>query len=143
MRDEAAHLTADELDLWLDGRLPESRTSHLETCQSCQTAAEETRDIVLQLSTLPRIAPERSLADLVMARVALGRTAAPHLTPEDLDQWVDGLLPAPREAHLRDCPECQVLADAERVLVLRLQQVPLFKSAVGVVPTSAPSRYRL
>jgi len=131
MRDEAAHLTADELDLWLDGRLPEPRTSHLETCQSCQTAAEETRDIVLQLSTLPRIAPERSLADLVMARVALGRTAAPHLTPEDLDQWVDGLLPAPREAHLRDCPECQVLADAERVLVLRLQQVPLFNPAPG------------
>jgi hypothetical protein len=57
--------------------------------------------------------------------------ANPHLTAEDLDLWVDGILPAAREAHLRDCPECQVLADQERVLVLRLQQVPLFNPAPG------------
>jgi len=131
MHHEAAHLAPEELDLWLEGRLPEARTSHLETCPSCQAAAEETRDIVLQLSTLPRIGPERSLVDRVMARVDLGRAAGQHLTPEDLEQWVDGLLPAPREAHLRDCPECQTLADAERVLVLRLQAVPLFNPAPG------------
>lgn len=131
MHHEAAHLAPEELDLWLDGSLSEARTSHLETCPACQAAAEETRDIVLQLSTLPRIAPSRSLVDQVMARVDVGRTAAQHLGAEDLEQWVDGLLPAPREAHLRDCPECQVLADAERVLVLRLQAVPLFNPAPG------------
>lgn len=131
MHDETAHLAPDELDLWLDGRLPESRTSHLETCDACQAAAEETRDIILQLSTLPHIAPERNLADLVMARLAAGGPVMSHLSPDDLEQWVDGVLPAPREAHLRDCPECQVLADAERMLVLRLQQVPLFNPAPG------------
>lgn len=131
MHDEAVHLAPEELDLWLDGRLPEARASHLETCTLCQAAAEETRDIVLQLSTLPRIAPRRSLVEQVMARVDIGRPEGQHLTGEDLEQWVDGLLPAPREAHLRDCPECQVLADAERVLVLRLQAVPLFNPAPG------------
>jgi hypothetical protein len=131
MHHETVHLAPEELDLWLDGRLPNDRASHLETCPACQAAAEETRDIVLQLSTLPRIAPERSLVDQVMARVNLGRATAQHLTPDDLEQWVDGLLPTPREAHLRDCPECQALADAERVLVLRLQAVPLFNPAPG------------
>lgn len=131
MRDEPVHLGPDELDLWLDGRLPETRMSHLETCPTCQLAAEETRDIVLQLSTLPRVAPERSLVEQVMARVQVAGAAAAHLTPDDLDLWIDGLLPARREAHLRDCPECQALADAERVLVLRLQQVPLFNPAPG------------
>jgi hypothetical protein len=129
MNDEPVHLGPDELDLWLDGRLPVARTSHLETCPACQQAAEETRDIVLQLSTLPRIAPERSLVEQVMARVQV--PAAPHLTPDDLDLWIDGQLPAKREAHLRECPECQALADAERVLVLRLQQVPLFNPPPG------------
>lgn len=131
MHDEPVHLGPDELDLWLDGRLPEARTSHLETCPSCQQAAEETRDIVLQLSTLPRIAPERSLVDQVMARVQVSAVTSAHLAPEDLDLWVDGLLPPRREAHLRDCPDCQALANAERVLVLRLQQVPLFNPAPG------------
>lgn len=131
MNDDAVHLGPDELDLWLDGSLPDARTSHLETCPACQQAAEETRDIVLQLSTLPRIAPERSLADQVMARVQVGTPAIQHLTDEDLDLWIEGALPARREAHLRDCPDCQALADAERVLVLRLQQVPLFNPAPG------------
>lgn len=131
MHHEAVHLAPEELDLWLDGRLPEARTSHLETCPLCQAAAEETREIVLQLSTLPRIAPSRSLMDGVMARVHLTAQDAGHLSAEDLEQWVDGHLPAPREAHLRDCPECQALADAERVLVLRLQAVPLFNPAPG------------
>jgi hypothetical protein len=48
-----------------------------------------------------------------------------------LEQWAYGLLPAPREAHLRDCPECQVLADQERALVHRLQALPLFNPSPG------------
>ena len=124
MHDDAVHLGPDELDLWLDGRLPAAQTSHLETCPACQQAAEETRDIVLQLSTLPRLAPERSFVDQVMARVEIPAAAPAHLTGDDLDLWIEGALPAVREAHLRGCAECQALADAERTLVLRLQQVP-------------------
>lgn len=128
MRDATDHLGAEELDLWLDGRLPADRTSHLETCELCRSAAEETREVVLQLSTLPEVAPARSLADAVMARV---KVELPHLTPDDLEEWVDGRLPAARETHLRACAECQALADAERVLVMRLTELPLFNPRAG------------
>ena len=127
---DAPHLSPDELDLWLDGRLPDPRTSHLETCEQCRTTAEELREVVAQLRALPQAAPGRAFADRVMARVTLAGAAAvapeAHLTPDDLDQWVLGELPLARQSHLRGCPDCQALADAERVLVLRLEALPLF-----------------
>lgn len=131
MAGETLHLGPEELDLLLDGRLPESRASHLETCEQCRIAAEETREIVLQLSRLPKAAPARSFADRVMARIDLASLAArrlgeEHLVPEDLDRWVAGELTGLRAEHLRRCPECQALADAERVLVMRLEALPLF-----------------
>jgi hypothetical protein len=131
MAGDTLHLGPEELDLWLDGRLPSSRTSHLETCEQCRIAAEETSEVVLQLSRLPRAAPTASFADRVMARVQLGGSAArrlgeEHLVPEDLDRWVAGELTGLRVEHLRRCPECQALADAERVLVMRLEALPLF-----------------
>jgi len=129
MTRDLSHLGPDELDLWLDGRLPDSRTSHLETCDTCRTAAEETRELVDRLNRLPRVEPQRRFADLIMARVALAGNE--HLTDADLDLWVEGALPAARESHLRACPECQKVADAERVLVLRLQAMPLFNPAPG------------
>jgi hypothetical protein len=124
MSGDNLHLDPDELDLWLDGRLPESRTSHLETCETCRAAAEETREVVLQLSRLPKAAPGTSFADRVMASVNVAADA--HLSAEDLESWVTGSLPVRREAHLRACAECQALADAERVLVMRLEALPLF-----------------
>ncbi|HWA15938.1 MAG TPA: hypothetical protein VG817_05880 [Gemmatimonadales bacterium] len=123
------HLDPEELDLLLEGSLPADRTSHLETCEECRTAAEETREVVFQLASLARVAPAAAFADRVMARV--GMTADEHLDGQDLDQWVEGLLPAPRELHLRSCPECQALADQERMLVMRLQALPLFNPATG------------
>lgn len=130
MTDAPFHLGPEELDLWLDGRLPQFRTSHLETCESCQTAAEETREVVLQLSRLPKVAPTVSFADRVMARIEL--EAAPgHLSVEELDLWVTAQLPLGREAHLRHCEGCQKLADQERVLVMRLTALPLFDPARG------------
>jgi hypothetical protein len=130
MVDESFHLGPEELDLWLDGRLPASRTSHLETCEQCRSEAEETREIVQQLSRLPKTAPSRSFADRVMARVSTGPTAE-HLSGEDLDAWVTGTLPVQREAHLRGCAQCQTLADQERVLVMRLEALPLFDPRPG------------
>lgn len=130
MVDESFHLGPEELDLWLDGRLPASRTSHLETCEQCRTDAEETREIVQQLARLPKTAPSRSFADRVMARVSTAPVAE-HLTGDDLDAWVTGTLPVQREAHLRGCPQCQALADQERVLVMRLEALPLFDPRPG------------
>lgn len=123
------HLDPEELDLLLEGVLPANRMSHLETCEDCRTAAEETREVVFQLASLARVAPGESFADRVMARV--DTAAEEHLTGQDLDQWVEGLLPAPRELHLRACPDCQALADQERMLVMRLQALPLFNPSAG------------
>jgi len=129
MRDATDHLGPEELDLWLDGRLPADRTSHLETCEPCRSAAEETRDLVLQLATLRSVEPPQSFVEAVMARVKV--EGVTHLTPEDLEQWAEGQLPVARRAHLRSCPECQALADAERVLVMRLTALPLFNPRAG------------
>ena len=122
------HLVNEELDLWLDGRLPTSRTSHLETCEECRTTAEEIREVTLQVSLLPRVAPPALFAERVMARITRVPATA-HFSAEDLDLWVAGILPIAREAHLRGCAECQVLADAERVLVMHLQALPLLSPA--------------
>lgn len=130
MIDDPFHLGPDELDLWLDGRLPASRTSHLETCEACRITAEETREVVRHLARLPKLSPGRAFADRVMAQVSTG-AASVHLTGEDLDAWVTGTLPAPRAAHLRECGACQTLADLERVLVLRLEALPLFDPRPG------------
>jgi hypothetical protein len=130
MTDATFHLGAEELDLWLEDRLPASRMSHLETCEQCRTAAEETREVVLQLTRLPQVAPAGSFADRVMARLNL--TAAPgHLTLDELDLWVTAQLPPGREAHLRDCEGCQKLANEERLLVMRLEALPLFNPREG------------
>lgn len=130
MRDDTLHLGPEELDLWLDGRLPVARTSHLETCEACRTAAEETREIIQQLSRLPKPSPGRSFADRVMARVETAMPV-PHLSGDDLEAWVEGTLPVARESHLRSCPECQALADQERLLVMRLEALPLFDPRPG------------
>ena len=124
------HLDPEELDLLLEGSLPADRASHLETCDECRTAAEETREVVFQLASLRRIEPDTSFADRVMARVQRAATGE-HLSGDDLDQWVEGLLPAPRELHLRACMDCQALADQERMLVMRLQALPLFNPSAA------------
>jgi hypothetical protein len=131
MPDTPLHLDPEELDLYLDGRLPTHRTSHLETCDRCRLAAEETRELVDALAQLPPVAPGALFADRIVASLKPSPAAA-HLLPEDLDLWVEGALPAPREAHLRSCPECQQLANAERLLVLQLERLPLFDPAPGL-----------
>ena len=146
------HLVNEELDLWLDGRLPAARTSHLATCEECRTAAEEIREVAEQLALLQRVAPPQFFADRVMARITRVPAAA-HFSAEDLDLWVAGILPTVRESHLRGCAECQALADAERVLVMQLQALPLLTPApaladrimaqVDLPVTSLASAWRL
>jgi len=131
MKDERMHLTPEDLDLWLEGRLPPDRTSHLETCDDCRTAAEETREVVLRLAQLPKVSPRPGFGDQVLARLARERLAGPHLTEAELDDWLDQSLAAERQAHLRACPECRALADQERLLVLRLENLPRFTPSPG------------
>ena len=130
----STHLSSDELDLWLEGRLPEPRASHIETCSECREAAEDTREVAARLGALPFAAPPGGFTDRVL--IALSAAGAPirvgeHLNADDLDLWIAGELPLPRQRHLLSCPDCRRLADQERTLVLRLQALPLFDPAPG------------
>lgn len=133
MTDAPLHLTPEELDLLLDESLPPARTSHLATCEECRLALEETRELVEQLRQLPQEVPSVRFADKVLAGMERGAVAAGHLSGEDLELWVTGELPATREHHLRSCPDCQALANQERLLVLQLERLPLFDPAPGFI----------
>ena len=54
-----------------------------------------------------------------------------HLTPEDLDLWLEGTLPSSRMVHIEDCPDCFALAHAERRVVAWLGQLPLLAPSAG------------
>lgn len=55
----------------------------------------------------------------------------PHLTPDELDAWLAGVLPAPAQEHLAHCPACRERAEMERELVQWLQAVPLLSPDPG------------
>lgn len=129
MTDHLMHLSPDELDLWLDGRLSVSRMSHLETCEECHTAAEETREIISRLAHLPKPSLGPRFADAIMASVRMAPAVQVHLTADDLDAWLEGTLAGQPRAHLMACIDCRRLADAERGLVYRLEQLPLLSPA--------------
>jgi hypothetical protein len=56
-----------------------------------------------------------------------------HLTPDDLDLWLEGTLPPAQLVHLEDCPDCFALAHAERRVVAWLGQLPLLAPSAGLV----------
>lgn len=55
----------------------------------------------------------------------------PHLTPDELDAWLAGMLPAPAQEHLSQCPACRERAELEREVVGLLQAVPLLSPRPG------------
>ena len=56
-----------------------------------------------------------------------------HLTPDELELWAQGLLPAARDIHLAQCGECRVLGDRERKLFRELARLPRFAPEFGFV----------
>jgi hypothetical protein len=55
----------------------------------------------------------------------------PHLSPDEIELWALGLLPAGRVLHLADCPECRATAEHERRLFLELARLPRFGPEFG------------
>jgi len=55
-----------------------------------------------------------------------------HLTPDDLDHWLEGTLPSAQLVHLEDCPDCFALAHAERRVVAWLGRLPLLAPSAGL-----------
>jgi len=56
-----------------------------------------------------------------------------HLTPDELELWAQGLLPAARDIHVAQCAECRVLGDRERKLFRELARLPRFAPEFGFV----------
>jgi hypothetical protein len=135
----AYHLTPDDLDAWLEGRLSAGRTSHLETCSECLELARSEREIVDQLKSLPHLSPALHFADRVIAGAFRPTAVAgEHFGADDLEAWITGELGPSRRAHLTACRDCQALADAERVLVARLAALPLLDPAPGFADRVMP-----
>jgi len=55
----------------------------------------------------------------------------PHLTPEDLDAWLAGVLAPAAQEHLAGCPTCRDRAETEREVVSLLAGLPLISPSVG------------
>jgi len=54
------------------------------------------------------------------------RPSTPHLSPDDIDLWLDGQLPAERTLHLDACPACHERAFGEAAVVERLARLAQF-----------------
>ena len=57
----------------------------------------------------------------------------PHLTPDEIELWAQGLLPAVRDIHIAQCAECRTTAERERKLFRELAQLPRFGPEFGFV----------
>ena len=57
----------------------------------------------------------------------------PHLIPEEVELWAQGLLGAGRSMHLADCAECLATAERERTLFRDLVQLPRYAPEFGFV----------
>jgi hypothetical protein len=57
----------------------------------------------------------------------------PHLTPDEVELWAEGLLSAARAMHLADCAQCLAIAERERKLQRELAQLPRFAPEFGFV----------
>ena len=59
--------------------------------------------------------------------------ATQHLTPDEVELWAQGLLPAARDIHLAQCAECRATAGRERKLLRELAGLPRFTPEIGFV----------
>lgn len=74
----------------------------------------------------------------------------PHLTPDEIELWAQGLLPAARDIHVAACAGCHATAGRERKLYRELAQLTRFTPEFGFaervmakVKIPAPSRTHL
>lgn len=66
-----SHLSADDLDLWVEGRLRGPALQHLAQCGTCRTLVERERELLTLLGTVGHFSPRADLADRVMAQVTI------------------------------------------------------------------------
>jgi anti-sigma factor RsiW len=153
------HLAARELQDFVEGVLPLAAAGrveeHLAGCSACNEEYQAWSELFAGLESLPVFAPSEAFADQVMARVEFepspgwltrlqgmfggGRRAvaevSSHLSPDRLQDLVEGVLPAPQlarvESHLAACGECRAEAEAWTALMEGLGSLPELAPAEG------------
>ena len=60
-------------------------------------------------------------------------TGTPHLTPDEIELWAEGLLDTAHTMHLATCAACLATAERERRLLRELAQLPRFTPEFGFV----------
>jgi hypothetical protein len=61
----------------------------------------------------------------------MNQVPGPHLTPDDIDRWLDGTLPAGPAGHLESCQTCLELVRAEREIAELISALPLMAPSSG------------
>ncbi|HYL54886.1 MAG TPA: hypothetical protein VEU73_04825 [Gemmatimonadales bacterium] len=56
-----------------------------------------------------------------------------HLTPDEIELWAAGLLPAARDVHIGECAACRTTAERERKLFRELARLTRFAPEFGFV----------
>lgn len=70
------HLTPDDLDALLEGRLDQVKLRHLDVCEPCHQFALAEQRLAARLAALPLFSPEPGFADRVMSGLPAGMPAA-------------------------------------------------------------------
>lgn len=152
MSDAIRHLSDDQIQDWLDGRLPRNEVgrleAHLDGCARCRAEAEGWRALVHELSALPPLAPTLGFSGRVLD--AVGRAQSPlllaariraalrswvggpaldgHPGADRLQDFVDGALAGRKasavRAHLTACAPCREQAQSWSAIVRELGTLP-------------------
>ena len=145
------HLTAERIQAFLDDALSRDERAevqeHATFCGGCQAELEAWQLLYSELGELPELSPAPSFRDRVLASLdtavpaasAEKRSAgwlrrravraAEHLSPERLQDYVEGLLPARQvarvSAHLDACGVCRSEEEQWRGLIQGIEKLPV------------------
>jgi anti-sigma factor RsiW len=151
------HLTAQQIQSLLDGQLSDGEFAdaqeHVVFCSRCQVDFEAWQLLYAELGGLAEIEPSPEFAARVLEHMPAqegaaswrrkvrawisvrGRGAREHLSPERLQDYIEGLVPARQvariEAHLSGCTACRSDVAAWQGLFEGLGTLPSMEPAEG------------
>lgn len=162
MSEGPRHLTGDTFQAYLEGELEAARRTeveaHLGVCPRCAAELEGWTLLFRELEELPALGPSREFRERVLAQVptraageasgnqgfwerfralvtGAGRSASEHLSPERIQDLVDGALAGARKrraaAHVAACGACRTELESWRALFRTLEELPALEPGPG------------
>ena len=145
------HLTAERIQAFLDDALSRDERAevqeHATFCGRCQTELETWQLLYSELAELSELSPAPNFRDRVLAGLDTAVPAASaekrrygwlrrravraaeHLDPERLQDYIEGLLPAPQmarvSAHLEACGGCRGEEEQWQSLIQGIEKLPV------------------